>query len=143
MGFLDPKPCARCGEEYTPMVDGGTNECDNCLTHCQHGTYIGFPGGPDYLCYWCEMGISREQMEEIYRAKAAYREKMLRHEIKDLYKLLDTQAALRVGQKKLFLFALLIVRNTNYRRPKGDALKARFAEIGPERLSYLIEQMVS
>lgn len=25
--------------------------------YCKHGTYIGDPYGPDYLCYWCEMGI--------------------------------------------------------------------------------------
>jgi hypothetical protein len=23
---------------------------------CKHGTYIGDPYGPDYLCYWCEIG---------------------------------------------------------------------------------------
>jgi hypothetical protein len=25
-------------------------------TYCEcHGTYIGTPGGPDYLCHWCEL----------------------------------------------------------------------------------------
>lgn len=24
--------------------------------HCKHGTYIGYPGGPDYICGACEMG---------------------------------------------------------------------------------------
>ena len=25
-------------------------------TYCTHGTYIGTPGGPDFLCGACEMG---------------------------------------------------------------------------------------
>jgi len=29
---------------------------DYDLTHCKHGTYIGYPGGPDYMCGRCEMG---------------------------------------------------------------------------------------
>jgi hypothetical protein len=24
--------------------------------YCKHGTYIGDPYGPDYMCHWCEMG---------------------------------------------------------------------------------------
>lgn len=34
-------------------------------THCEHGTYIGYPGGADYLCQWCEDGISLAEMVDI------------------------------------------------------------------------------
>lgn len=34
-------------------------------THCEHGSYIGYPGGLDYLCQWCEDGITLEQFLEI------------------------------------------------------------------------------
>lgn len=27
-------------------------------THCKHGTFVGHPGGPDYLCGWCEDGTT-------------------------------------------------------------------------------------
>lgn len=28
----------------------------NRSNYCKHGTYIGDPYGPDYMCHWCEMG---------------------------------------------------------------------------------------
>lgn len=31
-----------------------TNKHDT--THCIHGNYIGYPGGPDYMCQNCEDG---------------------------------------------------------------------------------------
>ena len=30
---------------------------------CRHGTYIGDPYGPDYMCHYCEMGYSDEDYE--------------------------------------------------------------------------------
>lgn len=33
--------------------------------HCEHGTYIGHPGGPDYLCGWCEDGIPLDKFRQI------------------------------------------------------------------------------
>ena len=38
-------------------------------THCVHGTYIGYPGGADYMCGWCEDGISVREMREIHKAQ--------------------------------------------------------------------------
>jgi hypothetical protein len=38
-------------------------------THCEHGTYVGYPGGPDYMCGWCEDGISLREMREIRTAQ--------------------------------------------------------------------------
>ena len=29
--------------------------------YCAHGTYIGDPYGPDYLCHYCEAGYSDEE----------------------------------------------------------------------------------
>ena len=37
--------------------------------YCQHGTFIGSWWGPDYLCGWCEDGISVEEMHEIQAAQ--------------------------------------------------------------------------
>ena len=33
--------------------------------YCQHGTFIGSWWGPDYLCAWCEDGISADEMRDI------------------------------------------------------------------------------
>lgn len=41
--------------------------------HCVHGTYIGGPCGPDYLCGWCEDGISEQEYNAIMRARADQR----------------------------------------------------------------------
>ena len=30
---------------------------------CRHGTYIGDPYGPDYMCHYCEAGYSDEEYE--------------------------------------------------------------------------------
>lgn len=38
--------------------------------YCQHGTFIGDPYGPDYMCGECEMGESEdERLIAIHRAK--------------------------------------------------------------------------
>lgn len=29
---------------------------DRAKVHCVHGTYVGYPGGADYLCQYCENG---------------------------------------------------------------------------------------
>ena len=29
-------------------------------THCRHGVYVGYPGGPDYMCPYCEGGYEPE-----------------------------------------------------------------------------------
>lgn len=29
---------------------------DRDIVYCKHGTYIGYPGGPDYICGACENG---------------------------------------------------------------------------------------
>jgi hypothetical protein len=35
---------------------------------CEHGMYIGPPGGPDYMCGWCEDGVSRQEYLDIINA---------------------------------------------------------------------------
>ncbi len=37
--------------------------------YCEHGTYIGPPSGADFLCGWCESGISVKEMNEILAAQ--------------------------------------------------------------------------
>lgn len=54
--------CPGCGYEIEGCVWGPDSLCRDCYEdripspYCKHGTYIGYPGGPDYLCGPCEMG---------------------------------------------------------------------------------------
>lgn len=48
---------------YDPAHD----DPDDPRWYCQHGQYIGTPGGPDHICGWCEDGITREDMITILR----------------------------------------------------------------------------
>ena len=34
-------------------------------THCEHGTFVGGWAGPDYMCHWCEQGITSQELAEI------------------------------------------------------------------------------
>jgi len=38
--------------------------------YCKHGTFIGNPFGGDYLCSWCEDGISDEDFALYVRREA-------------------------------------------------------------------------
>jgi hypothetical protein len=64
-------------------------------THCEHGTYVGYPGGPDYMCGWCEDGISLREMREIRTAQEYNR---MRNEATVMNSLYD---ALRDPQHKI------------------------------------------
>lgn len=45
---------------------------DDPSQFCEHGTFIGSFWGPDYLCHWCEAGVSVEEMREsLHRSTAA------------------------------------------------------------------------
>jgi hypothetical protein len=44
---------------------------DDSSQYCAHGTWIGSWWGPDYLCQWCEDGISVEEMHRIQAHQAA------------------------------------------------------------------------
>ena len=37
----------------------------NRSNYCKHGTYIGDPYGPDYMCHWCEMGYEPPELHLI------------------------------------------------------------------------------
>ena len=50
--------------------DGDTNDESQ---YCPHGTFIGSWWGPDYLCQWCEDGISVEEMRAILKRSAYVR----------------------------------------------------------------------
>lgn len=39
--------------------------------YCEHGTYIGTPLGPDFICGWCEDGVPYEEFLEIQREHQA------------------------------------------------------------------------
>lgn len=38
--------------------------------YCEHGVFVGNPFGGDYMCHYCELGISVEEMQERQRAEA-------------------------------------------------------------------------
>lgn len=42
---------------------------DDPRQYCEHGTFIGSWWGPDYLCHWCEAGVSAEEAREAQRAQ--------------------------------------------------------------------------
>lgn len=56
--------CPGCGYEITGPVWGPDSLCRDCYEdripspYCRHGNYIGYPGGPDYLCGYCEAGVT-------------------------------------------------------------------------------------
>lgn len=45
---------------------------DDPRQYCEHGTFIGSWWGPDYLCHWCEAGVSVEEMRESLRQQAIH-----------------------------------------------------------------------
>jgi len=61
--------------ERNPMttigLDPAWDDTSRSDWYCEHGTYIGSPYGPDYLCGWCEDGISADQMRAIQSATHA------------------------------------------------------------------------
>lgn len=57
----DERPC-RCGRPARHNVAGQRLRC-RCEDFCKHGTFIGDPYGPDYLCGWCEDGVSDADFE--------------------------------------------------------------------------------
>lgn len=46
-------------------------EFNNPDFHCEHGTFIGNPYGGDYLCHWCEDGISIEDYTSLIAERQA------------------------------------------------------------------------
>jgi hypothetical protein len=57
-------PTAEWDEELGYDADHQDNS-----QYCQHGTFIGSWWGPDYLCGWCEDGISVAEVREIHKAQ--------------------------------------------------------------------------
>lgn len=45
--------------------------------HCEHGVYIG-GSGVDWMCHWCESGISMKELIRAGRAHQKYLKKMFR-----------------------------------------------------------------
>jgi hypothetical protein len=60
--------------EYEAEVLGYDADFSDNSQYCVHGTFIGSWWGPDYLCGWCEDGIS----EADFRAAMDYRESCTR-----------------------------------------------------------------
>jgi len=55
-------PCPGCGGNGYGVAWGPDGLCRDCYEdripspYCKHGTYIGGPSGPDYICGPCEDG---------------------------------------------------------------------------------------
>ena len=52
---------------------------DRDQVYCKHGTYVGYPGGPDYICGACEMGygVIYRGLKALLRYRIWYPEKGL------------------------------------------------------------------
>jgi hypothetical protein len=50
-------------------MDEAHDDFDEPSYYCQHGKYIGSPGGPDYLCQWCEDGWTVAEVKHYYRER--------------------------------------------------------------------------
>ena len=57
---------------YDDPLDDSFNDADDQRdnlpyddTHCEHGTFVGGWAGPDYMCHWCEQGVSVAELEEM------------------------------------------------------------------------------
>lgn len=61
--------------DYEDQMDGlqlGIYKYDDL--HCRHGTFVGNWAGPDYMCGYCEMGVTDEE----YAAGIAWNERRQR-----------------------------------------------------------------
>jgi hypothetical protein len=56
-------------DDVREAVRAGYIEADD--VYCEHGTFVGTAYGPDYLCHWCESGVSMAQLRAEHRAAAA------------------------------------------------------------------------
>jgi hypothetical protein len=63
--------------------------------NCKHGTFVGTAGGPDYMCGYCEMGVTDEEWEEGRRraARRDARRLALRPKLDQLIELVNAEAA--------------------------------------------------
>ena len=43
--------------------------------YCKHGVYTGSPGGADYMCGYCEDGVSDEEYAAILKTNREYEER--------------------------------------------------------------------
>jgi len=116
------KICKTCGSPFYPAINGGSEECDYCLTHCEHGTYIGFPGGPDYLCYWCEAGISAEKMEKMLKARQVLENRWIKHRIRQLIKILKEDGVIKSISNRKFLNTIANIAKDDVKRYGKRAL---------------------
>ncbi len=62
-------------------------------THCKHGTYVGHPGGPDYMCGYCEDGVTDEEWATWKKEEARSRRAETKEALSSMVK------AVRVLQK--------------------------------------------
>lgn len=47
-------------------------------THCEHGTFVGGWAGPDYMCHWCEDGVSLAEYQSLLHDYAERRRRYRR-----------------------------------------------------------------
>lgn len=56
-------------EDETDAVRAGLIPAES--VYCEHGTYVGSPYGGDYLCHWCEDGVSMAELQAEHERAAA------------------------------------------------------------------------
>lgn len=60
-------------DQYVVNLGGGEEyyAADWDLVHCRHGKYIGYPGGADILCAYCEDGATELEHRMVAKLKYA------------------------------------------------------------------------
>lgn len=72
MSFVDDEPTSDAAEQQDAVREGLLSYES---THCKHGVFTGHWAGPDYMCFWCEMGVSDAEYEEAMVAREAERKR--------------------------------------------------------------------
>ena len=59
---------------------------------CEHGTFIGSWWGPDYLCGWCEMGVSVDEVHAVRAGQRRAEMEAIERDIEHLFGVIERAA---------------------------------------------------
>ena len=75
-------------------------------THCKHGVYVGHPGGPDYMCGYCEDGVTDEEWEAHKKWEASTRRQLAKEQLsyvvqglRSAYKEITDPVIISIGER--------------------------------------------
>jgi hypothetical protein len=87
----DYEPLSDYDDQMDAIRLGLQSEADS---YCVHGTFVGNWAGPDYMCGYCEMGVSVEELEAERRwvERRDARRKLLRPKLAQLIEQVNAEA---------------------------------------------------